>query len=465
MGKSVAAGIALFFSTFYILSLNPEILSKAGVPYGLALLGTLLVIVFGNLCSGSFSKTGLIIAPAVGISVFIADFVQATEILNWREAYIAVGIAGIALMITSLKTNWRDTIVSHGLPVSVKSASVAAIGALLTSKAFSFLSSVSQNVSKDGANGLIQFIILYGYIVAGVAIIIGFSIGRTRRKTESNNPIGTILLHMEYVIVVMVGVVLAGIFFPVEAVNKIETLELITVFKIPSSFDVNRLSATFPGFILAIIVYFVIITDIPGTPSFVIPDGSDGKGLPDNMSLQDRESAIRKGYINDSFFAALSPVAGTSPTIYYAENLILKEFGTFKATSAYIVAILFGIVGLLIWVLGVKYNQTWVHPEVLIPPMVTGTILLAIGLMITAQSFLISYPKLKTTHNFTYLPAAIAVIFTPLIGLEFAFPLSILSTLLTGEQVDSEATFTWIRIGAGMVIIFLFLIRFMNFAA
>ena len=253
MGKSVAAGIALFFSTFYILSLNPEILSKAGVPYGLALLGTLLVIVFGNLCSGSFSKTGLIIAPAVGISVFIADFVQATEILNWREAYIAVGIAGIALMITSLKTNWRDTIVSHGLPVSVKSASVAAIGALLTSKAFSFLSSVSQNVSKDGANGLIQFIILYGYIVAGVAIIIGFSIGRTRRKTESNNPIGTILLHMEYVIVVMVGVVLAGIFFPVEAVNKIETLELITVFKIPSSFDVNRLSATFPGFILAII--------------------------------------------------------------------------------------------------------------------------------------------------------------------------------------------------------------------
>ena len=121
MGKSVAAGIALFFSTFYILSLNPEILSKAGVPYGLALLGTLLVIVFGNLCSGSFSKTGLIIAPAVGISVFIADFVQATEILNWREAYIAVGIAGIALMITSLKTNWRDTIVSHGLPVSVLS--------------------------------------------------------------------------------------------------------------------------------------------------------------------------------------------------------------------------------------------------------------------------------------------------------------------------------------------------------
>jgi hypothetical protein len=205
-----------------------------------------------------------------------------------------------------------------------------------------------------------------------------------------------------------------------------------------------------------------VISDIPGTPSVVLPDNwnaSDG-------ATGTKDEAAKKGYVNDGIFAFLSPVLGTTPTIYYAENQILKSFGKqgeySRATGLWATA-LFAVVFAAV-VVGQIWPAFQIPIQKLLSPIAITPILIFIGLYIIAVPF-VETPEKKTEGVAEskphigpeyYFPAAISVILTSRIGLEFALPISVLSFWLVRPKGDPMPglSFRWISVGSVFTLIF-----------
>lgn len=62
------AGLASFLTMSYILVLNPQIVSLAGLDYDAVFLATALTAGLGNLFLGFFSGLPMAIAPAMGLN-------------------------------------------------------------------------------------------------------------------------------------------------------------------------------------------------------------------------------------------------------------------------------------------------------------------------------------------------------------------------------------------------------------
>ncbi|MBZ6378681.1 hypothetical protein B5C34_11650 [Pacificimonas flava] len=454
--EAAAAGFALFLATFYIISLNPAILSEAGVPYGFAFFGTLVIIILANLTSAVWTGTGLIIAPAVGLSVFFADFIQKSDALGWQGGYRALFVAGLMLVGTTFFLDWRERIVERALPTSIKAAAVASIGALLIQQAV------------DTLGPLVDVSVwVLAYAAFGVALIGLFTYGRYRLKRGKDflwMRAGTrrrlaerLFLHSEYLIAVIAGLLLAWLTPDSLAAAAVPAPPLTwpasDIREMFTFADVSSNDSIFVGAVFAVIVWFVVITDIPGTPSFVLPSRLYGI---------DRTRAVKNGYRNDALAAMFSPAVGTTPTIYYAENLILQDFGEYGRRPALVMVAFYTLV-LLILLAAPALGWGEISPERLLPPFVVSTILLSLGIMIVAKGFTFPPPTARAaaTQDRTdteepvslgMMPAAIAVTFTPLVGLEFAFPLAIVSSFAFDNDVEDRAALNWIRGGALLLI-------------
>jgi xanthine/uracil permease len=186
------------------------------------------------------------------------------------------------------------------------------------------------------------------------------------------------------------------------------------------------------------------MSDIPGTPSEVLPDA---------IKTSEAGRAVRNGFLNDGIFTLLSPIFGTTPTIYYAEKQILRDFDVYSKNVG-----LWAIGIFTVLFAGILTSQILSVAEFslerVIPPVAVIPILLFIGLYIIAVSFwrVPSYDHISPTRSMHYyLPSAIAVILTPRIGLEYAYPLAILSYWLVRSEADVHGpTFGWISVGAGI---------------
>src|SRR5271169_6009998 len=134
------AGTALFCSMYYILTLNSTILSQIGMPISATVLATFLAIIIFNITGVLATGTGLMIAPAVGISTFIVHFVKAAQVqlpqFGWGNEMIGCALAGAGLIWASFKKKgtFRTQIIED-LPESVRKGAKAAIGALLSFEA------------------------------------------------------------------------------------------------------------------------------------------------------------------------------------------------------------------------------------------------------------------------------------------------------------------------------------------
>ena len=64
------AGLASFLTMSYILVLNPQIVSEAGLDYDAIFFATALVSGVGNVVLGLFSGLPMAIAPAMGLNTF-----------------------------------------------------------------------------------------------------------------------------------------------------------------------------------------------------------------------------------------------------------------------------------------------------------------------------------------------------------------------------------------------------------
>lgn len=122
----ILAGISTFLACFYIIIVNPSILSQAGMPFSAVLTATVLVSAFGSLMMGIYAKNPIVVAPGMGINAFFTFTAVKGFGLSFEEALGAVFWSGVIFLILSVfKT--REKII-QAIPPAIRHAVSAGIG-------------------------------------------------------------------------------------------------------------------------------------------------------------------------------------------------------------------------------------------------------------------------------------------------------------------------------------------------
>ncbi|WP_206073472.1 NCS2 family permease [Maribacter sp. 4G9] len=122
----ILAGISSFLATFYIIIVNPSILSETGMPFSAVVTSTVLVCSFGSIAMGIYAKNPFVIAPGMGLNAFFTYTAVLGLGLSYEAALGAVFWAGVLFLILSL-FKVRDTIV-RSIPYALRYAIAAGIG-------------------------------------------------------------------------------------------------------------------------------------------------------------------------------------------------------------------------------------------------------------------------------------------------------------------------------------------------
>lgn len=122
----IIAGITTFMTMAYILAVNPNILSAAGMDKGAVFTATALISFIGTLLMAIFANYPFALAPGMGLNAYFAYTIVIGMGYSWQTALTAVFIEGIIFIILSV-TEIR-TAIFNAIPMCLKSAVSVGIG-------------------------------------------------------------------------------------------------------------------------------------------------------------------------------------------------------------------------------------------------------------------------------------------------------------------------------------------------
>ncbi|MHC1748831.1 MAG: NCS2 family permease [Cellulosilyticaceae bacterium] len=122
----ILAGITTFMTMAYILAVNPDILSAAGMNKHGVFVATIIASVIGTLAMALFANYPFALAPGMGLNAFFAFTVVIGMGYSWQFALAAVFVEGIIFIILTF-FNIREAIF-NAIPATIKYAVSAGIG-------------------------------------------------------------------------------------------------------------------------------------------------------------------------------------------------------------------------------------------------------------------------------------------------------------------------------------------------
>ena len=122
----IMAGITTFMTMAYILAVNPNILSAAGMDANAVLIATSLSAFVGTALMALLANYPFALAPGMGLNAYFAYTVVLTMGYSWQVALMAVFVEGLVFIVMSL-TNVREGIF-NAIPMTLKSAVSVGIG-------------------------------------------------------------------------------------------------------------------------------------------------------------------------------------------------------------------------------------------------------------------------------------------------------------------------------------------------
>lgn len=123
------AGLSVFLTMAYIVFVNPDILSAAGMPREAVFAATCLAAALGTAIMGLYANYPIALAPGMGLNAYFAFAVVKGMGFSWQAALGAVFISGCLFILVSL-FKVREWIVD-AIPHSLKLAISAGIGLFL----------------------------------------------------------------------------------------------------------------------------------------------------------------------------------------------------------------------------------------------------------------------------------------------------------------------------------------------
>lgn len=125
----LSAGLTTFLTMAYIIFVNPNILSQAGMDKGAVFVATCLASALGCFIMGFLARLPVALAPGMGLNAFFTYTVVLEMGKSWQTALGAVFLSGcIFLLISAFGVRaW----VINAIPDTLKKGIVAGIGAFL----------------------------------------------------------------------------------------------------------------------------------------------------------------------------------------------------------------------------------------------------------------------------------------------------------------------------------------------
>ena len=301
----VIAGITTFLAMAYILAVNPNYLSQAGIPMAAAFSATAIAAGIATLCMAFFANYPVALASGMGLNAFFAFTVCGSMGYSYQVALTAVFVEGIIFMILSL-FKFREALVNK-IPANLKFGITAGIGlfisiiALLNAKIV-----VPSEATTVALGNLASAPVVLS--LAGLLIIGAFQHFRVP---------GGILLGIIVTWILGMGAELIGWYVPDgQAVFSVFPNFSTSAFALPLFFDFDF------GFVLkqlpafALITFTFLYTDIFDTVGTLIGVAEKGNLLDEKGQLPKAGSAL----MADAVGTTVGAILGTSTVTSYVES-------------------------------------------------------------------------------------------------------------------------------------------------
>ena len=315
----VIAGLTTFLSMSYILFVNPDILSKAGMDIKAVFVATALAAVFGTMMMALYANYPVAQAPGMGMNAFFAFTICGKLGYTWQQGLFAIFISGLLFMIIA-GTGLREKII-NAIPNSLKYAVSAGVGFFI---AFIGLKSVGIVVSSEAT------MVTLGNLTAPMTLLGIFGIFLT-----------LILIARGVNTAIFIGMVVTAIVGMITGLVPVPTALFASIPSLkPVAFQLfvgtNPMALiTQPSFWFVVFsVLFLDFFDTAGTLMGVCTRGGllDSKG-----KLIDGEKAL----MADATATTLGAIIGTSSVTSYAESVVGVEAGGRTGLTAFTTAMLF----------------------------------------------------------------------------------------------------------------------------
>ena len=313
----VMAGITTFMTMAYILAVNPNILSAAGMDAEAVLIATSLAAFVGTMCMALMANYPFALAPGMGLNAYFAYTVVLTMGYSWQMALLAVFVEGIVFIILSL-TNVREAIF-NAIPMTLKSAVSVGIGLFI---AFVGLQNAKLIVNSDSTlltyqhfKGETFHSVGVGALLAliGVLIIAVMLIKQVK---------GAILYGILITWVLGIVCELAGIYIPDPDAGMYSVIPTAFV-----SFDFSSLGKTFGQVFNLDFSNFNIVNFIVVMFAFLFVDLFDTLGTligvaskADMLDEDGKLPRIKGALLADAVATSVGAVLGTSTTTTFVES-------------------------------------------------------------------------------------------------------------------------------------------------
>ncbi|WP_257388148.1 NCS2 family permease [Tahibacter caeni] len=307
------AGLATFLAMAYIMFVNPQILSAAGMPREAVFVATCLAAAIGSAVMGLYANYPIALAPGMGLNAYFAYSVVQGLGFSWQAALGAVFISGCLFVAISL-LRVREWIVD-AIPRSLKLAISAGIGLFLAVIGFKNAGLIAANpATLVGLGDLHAPSVLYA--AAGLLLIVALEARRVR------------------------GGIVIGILAVTVAALLFGHAKFAGVFALPPSLAPTLLqldlrAALDAGLVTVVLTFFLVeLFDATGTLIGV----SHRAGL---LDAQGKLPRLRRALLADSTAIAAGAALGTSSTTAYIESAAGTAAGGRTGLTAVVVALLF----------------------------------------------------------------------------------------------------------------------------
>ncbi len=216
--REIVAGITTFLTMAYIIAVNPNILSAAGMPAGALVTATCLAAGITTILMGLYANLPFALASGMGLNAFFAFSVVIGMGISWEMALTAVFIEGIIFILLSL-FKIREAVV-NSIPMTMKHAVTAGIGLFIA-----FIGMVGSGLVVNNDSTLVsmgEFSITVIIALIGVVIIAVLD----RKNIKGSILVGILvstLLAWGYALINPEAATALGIYLP-EGIFKFESI-------------------------------------------------------------------------------------------------------------------------------------------------------------------------------------------------------------------------------------------------
>ena len=389
----VMAGITTFVTMAYILAVNPNVLSEAGMDSTAVLLATCLASFIGTICMAFMANLPFALSAGMGLNAFLAYTVVLTFGYTWQTALLAVFIEGVIFIILSL-TKVREAIFDS-IPLTLKKAVSVGIGLFI---AFIGLQNAGLAVDSATLVSLVSF--RESFSTKGICALLAMIGVLATAVLYIKKVRGSILIGIFGTWILGILCQLIGLYVPdpeAGAYSLLPSFSMTDFSKLGETFgkcfDVDLSHVGIFNFI--VVIFSFLFVDLFDTIGTLIGVASKA----DMLDEEGRLPRIRPALMADAIATTAGAVLGTSTTTTFVESSSGVAAGGRTGLTALTTALLF--------LLSMFFAPIFIA----IPSFATASALIFVGFLMFSSITDIKFSEDNYTEA---IPAYLCIIAMPL---------------------------------------------------